>query len=233
MTPTLDTAAIRRRFEQAIIGIRQDGTMAVLVPFAEGCDSVFDLVDGYEHYTEQFSDEFPTLIRPGDGVQVADDTLESEWFDAVYCGVGRIATGDEDCYPFRAYLSGDAPNMTESYTFIRPLPAAEPNSTDGCTCQDCGCVYKVDWLIPDALWQQIQDRGEGGLLCGSCIAARVEKLSSFNVFHFEPETVSDYPSGCPDRNTFTAAETNPLLSRLAAAEQELAAIRAEMERSAK
>ena len=95
------------------------------------------------------------------------------------------------------------------------------------------------------------------------MAARVEKLSSFNAFHFEPETVSDYPSGCPDRNTFTAAETEvkPDIARKcvelvkdmanwyqrggvynggyaskAAAlfpEQELASIRAELERSAK
>lgn len=44
----------------------------------------------------------------------------------------------------------------------------------GCTCRSCGIVYTVDLMVPDDVWAKICP--EGGLLCGVCIAARVERM---------------------------------------------------------
>jgi len=46
-----------------------------------------------------------------------------------------------------------------------------------CTCQDCGVGYKVDLLIPDALWEAI--RGDKNLLCGVCIMDKIEDLDEY------------------------------------------------------
>jgi RNase P subunit RPR2 len=54
----------------------------------------------------------------------------------------------------------------------------------GCTCQGCGRHYRVDFNIPDHLWERIkpEDKEEGaGLLCGVCIATRLEELGAFGV----------------------------------------------------
>jgi len=56
-----------------------------------------------------------------------------------------------------------------------------------CKCQDCGKQYKVDWLIPDNLWEQIKPSNKcitSGLLCGCCIAKRIERLNTYNIIKF-------------------------------------------------
>lgn len=177
MTPTLDTAAIRKRFEAAVIGIRADGTMAVLVPSLNGI--YFDLVSGY-----RYSDlsTFRPVIRAGDRVEVSDD-LADDWHPAVFRGIGTIATGINDMYPFAAVMDDDGDEL-DNYVFIRPLPAAET-----ATCPKCGDeMVKYADLVTD----------EVTLECPTC-----------------------------------RRKENELNRRLAAAEQELAAIRAEMEGSSK
>lgn len=62
---------------------------------------------------------------------------------------------------------------------------------DGCVCQGCWGSYRVDVIVPDGLWQQITPKPsapEGGLLCGSCIMARVEALGRFAAFRLETLT---------------------------------------------
>ncbi len=57
-----------------------------------------------------------------------------------------------------------------------------------CTCQHCGDKYKIDLLIPDELWEQIKPIGKlegSGLLCGSCIMNKMEKLLSYSAFEIE------------------------------------------------
>lgn len=59
----------------------------------------------------------------------------------------------------------------------------------GCTCQECGHRYRVDVMVPDALWEKIKPKGAGpgaGLLCGLCIAARLEGFGEFGVFTLAP-----------------------------------------------
>ena len=59
---------------------------------------------------------------------------------------------------------------------------------DGCVCQSCGRIYRVDLIVPDEWWNRIRPEGsvgEGGMLCGSCIMDRIEKLGEFNALHIE------------------------------------------------
>lgn len=51
--------------------------------------------------------------------------------------------------------------------------------TRGCTCHDCGRLFLVDVLVPDSLWLRIGMPVEGGLLCGRCIADRIEALEEY------------------------------------------------------
>jgi len=56
-----------------------------------------------------------------------------------------------------------------------------------CKCQECGKQYKVGWVIPDGLWEQIKPANKlagTSLLCGTCIANRVELISEYNVLNF-------------------------------------------------
>lgn len=60
----------------------------------------------------------------------------------------------------------------------------------GCTCQKCGNKYKVDLIIPDALWEIISPKKVegfkgGGLLCGSCIMQKIEEISDFDAYRLE------------------------------------------------
>lgn len=107
---TLDTDAIRKRMGGAIVGIRADGTMAVLVKGTAA--TFFDLVSG-ENYWQEEMGEFVTLIRPGDRVECKhredDDT---EWQPRTYWGY----SGD-NWYPFR--VKGE---LKEGFPHIRPLP---------------------------------------------------------------------------------------------------------------
>ena len=55
----------------------------------------------------------------------------------------------------------------------------------GCLCQECSNRYRVDLLIPDALWARIGMPTEGGsgLLCGVCIMLKVEGLGEFEALN--------------------------------------------------
>lgn len=56
-----------------------------------------------------------------------------------------------------------------------------------CKCQDCGKLYKVDVIVPDALWERIKPAGKpvgAGLLCGSCIITRIESIGVEKVLYF-------------------------------------------------
>ncbi len=61
---------------------------------------------------------------------------------------------------------------------------------NGCKCQKCGRLYKIDFLIPDDLWEEIKPSGKpagAGLLCGICIIKAIEKLiddyGAFEIFN--------------------------------------------------
>lgn len=59
----------------------------------------------------------------------------------------------------------------------------------GCKCQGCGRRYRVDLLVPDALWRRIgppREAPDGGLLCGRCIVDRIEALGEFAAFYLRP-----------------------------------------------
>ncbi len=118
MNPTLDTDAIRKRFAEAIVGIREDGTMAVLVPgqYSEydiiASQHYIDLVSGCRYSKHNLTNQFPTLIRPGDRCEV---DVCGDWEMATYRGM----TGDWD-RPFYAQVHGDT--LTLGFDKIRPLP---------------------------------------------------------------------------------------------------------------
>ena len=48
-----------------------------------------------------------------------------------------------------------------------------------CKCQGCGKQYNIDVNVPDDVWEIIKPAGKqegAGLLCGSCILEKLEKL---------------------------------------------------------
>jgi len=54
-----------------------------------------------------------------------------------------------------------------------------------CKCQICGKQYKVDVLVSNDLWIKIKPNNKkisSGLICGSCIFKRIEKLGEYNCF---------------------------------------------------
>lgn len=60
----------------------------------------------------------------------------------------------------------------------------------GCECQRCGRLYKLDIQIPNHLWDEIRPKHKppgGGLLCGSCIISAMEELMGFNVMRLDWE----------------------------------------------
>ena len=192
MTPTLDTAAIRRRFEQAIIGIRVDGTMAVLVETI--ASNWFDIVDGGTYNELMVRDLFTTLIRPGDRCEVM--VGEGRWMSAVYRGVATAYGA-----MFVASIDNRCPRH---FTHIRPLPAAEPKPEPETGQHFNALEY---WLTHGLKREQEWDK----------------------IRQIFRNALGDNP-GCPFCLSYISEpEPNPLLTRLTAAEQELAAIRAEME----
>ena len=196
MTPTLDTAAIRKRFEQAIIGIRQDGTMAVLVPLIN--DRHIDLVRGDRCSPTRLQSHFVSLIRPGDRVEVSDG-------DGYEIAVYRGFTGGT-LFPFSAIACDSDDPDGDTYRYIRPLPAAE-TETEAET--ETGQHFNAleYWLTHGLKREQEWDK----------------------IRQIFRNALGDSP-GCPFCLSYkTEPEPNPLLSRLTAAEHELAAIRAEME----
>ena len=112
-TPTLDTAAIRARFDGAVIGIRADGTMAVLLPMEDG--EHFDLISG-----RSFDGEFETvstLIRPGDECEAPNGG--HDWKRATYRGFSGSF-----CRPFKVvYNFAKNAELHFDEADIRPLPA--------------------------------------------------------------------------------------------------------------
>lgn len=62
--------------------------------------------------------------------------------------------------------------------WLKPIPAPEPiPEGEGVTCQKCGNRYRVDLMVPDALWNHIKPEGKengAGLLCGHCIISAME-----------------------------------------------------------
>ena len=59
-----------------------------------------------------------------------------------------------------------------------------------CKCQSCGNQYKVDLIVPDDLWEKIKPKGKpvgAGLLCGPCIAGRVEAFDKYDGFLLKRE----------------------------------------------
>ena len=66
--------------------------------------------------------------------------------------------------------------------------AVELKPDEGCLCQGCGRRYRVDFNVPDAVWQRIRPNGSslhGGLLCGQCIVDRIEALGRFAVYEVQ------------------------------------------------
>lgn len=63
----------------------------------------------------------------------------------------------------------------------------------GCLCQFCNFRYKVDIMIPDSLWNEINNGFN--LLCGMCIMQLMEGLDRFDYFDLlkleEATNVSD------------------------------------------
>lgn len=60
---------------------------------------------------------------------------------------------------------------------------------NGCRCQRCGKIYKVDWIVPDEVWKRISPNGEeSGLLCGACIASLIESWDEFGMFDCETDS---------------------------------------------
>jgi hypothetical protein len=198
---TLDTAAIRKRFESAIIGIRQDGTMAVLVQSND--NTLFDLVTGRQYGTGYgivpAIDAFPTLIRPGDRC-VGGDSM------GTLAGKFRGFSGVWE-RPFYIQPEGNPAYISAT---IRPLLAAETKpEAETETGQHFNALeyWLTHGLKREQEWDKIRQ-----------------------IFR---NALGDNP-GCPFRLSYISEpEPNPLLARLTAAEQELAAIRAELERSAK
>jgi hypothetical protein len=205
MTPTLDTAAIRKRFEQAIIGIRQDGTMAVLVPLINA--RCLDLVRGDRYSPTRLQSHFVSLIRPGDRVEVSDgDGYEI----AVYRGV----TGGT-LFPFSAIAWDSDDPDGDTYRYIRPLPAAETEAVE------IGPKYAGD--DSKDFWRRVNALPEPDHMAAYSVGVALQNMEG---------TALNFINRC-ERNAASSEitvepEPNPLLSRLDA-EQELAAIRAEME----
>ena len=66
-----------------------------------------------------------------------------------------------------------------------------------CKCQGCGDQYNYDLIVPDDLWEIIKppNKPEGaGLLCGICIAKRLESLSGSDKLLPCGEKVCKWPS---------------------------------------
>lgn len=63
---------------------------------------------------------------------------------------------------------------------MTPDPARDPRES-GTLCQGCGKRYRCDWMLPPDQWEMI--RFGDNLLCGPCIAARIEfELAEASMF---------------------------------------------------
>jgi hypothetical protein len=67
--------------------------------------------------------------------------------------------------------------------YLKPVSKDETSDDprdSGCLCQRCGQQYRVDFLLPDALWLPIH--GQYNLLCGRCIVELLEAREEFDYF---------------------------------------------------
>jgi hypothetical protein len=60
--------------------------------------------------------------------------------------------------------------------------ASKDVMAEGCTCHECGKVFKVDLILQDELWAKISPKKVegfkgGGLLCPVCIGRKLEGLN--------------------------------------------------------
>lgn len=58
-------------------------------------------------------------------------------------------------------------------------------NNNGCVCQECEKLYKVDVMVPDSIWNCIKpvNKPDGsGLLCGACIMQKIESISDFDAW---------------------------------------------------
>lgn len=59
----------------------------------------------------------------------------------------------------------------------------------GCLCHGCGIRYRVDFNIPNIMWERIRQPHEN-LLCGQCITKRIEAIGEYDYFEL---TKNDLP----------------------------------------
>lgn len=67
---------------------------------------------------------------------------------------------------------------------MAPVQAVITSDSGGCICQACGRRYRVDWIIPSRLWEEIKPAGKAegaGMLCGRCISDRIEARGQYAV----------------------------------------------------
>ncbi len=74
---------------------------------------------------------------------------------------------------------------------VRHMKCEMGNATknvDGCRCQRCGRIYKVDFLVDDQVWELITDIKNGsGLWCGRCITLAIENIGNYDAFQVRRE----------------------------------------------
>jgi hypothetical protein len=61
----------------------------------------------------------------------------------------------------------------------------QKNEKDSCTCNSCSREYRIDLIVKDSMWEKIKPKNKpegAGLLCGSCIIARIESLEESRVY---------------------------------------------------
>lgn len=71
-------------------------------------------------------------------------------------------------------------NNKENYKYPWVYSEEERRRVRGCRCYDCKLYYGKDYpdmVLPNDLWVEISPTGdEGGLLCPTCIANRLDHL---------------------------------------------------------
>lgn len=76
--------------------------------------------------------------------------------------------------------------LDQEYMYTTAPMGKEEDEGEGCTCHKCGRKYKVDIIVPDEIWEKIKPAGKArgaGLLCGPCIAEKLETLDRFVAYH--------------------------------------------------
>jgi len=113
------------------------------------------------------------LVDALKAAQRAADSIPADRWEAAARGLMRKVARDHPVAEVRN-LAGEV--------------AADMDREAGCLCQDCGHRYRVDVVVPDALWELIKPAGKprgGGLLCGLCIMAKIEAQGAFASFRLE------------------------------------------------